>query len=134
VSIINEDLRTEIDGILRNYNVPMDDRGLVIDKIEGSVDGVLSAEREAFSHELDVLRGRVDTDRENVMGEISSMREQAQEGLDGIDDKLEDAYEDGLRDGLKTVANYRPGLFQVVGIVAVAGVIGYLAFRCFWRK
>lgn len=134
MSVIDEDLRTEIDGILRDYNVPMDDRGLVIDKIEGSVDGVLSAEREAFGRELDVLRDQVSTDRRKVMGELSSMREQAVSGLDGIDGRLDDAYEEGLRDGLKTVADYRPGLFQVIGIVAVAGVVGYLAFRCFWRK
>jgi len=130
MSLLNTDLRTEIDGILRGYQVPMDDRGLVLEKIELALEG----ERQGLDREVGRLQQGVEEDRLHVQRELDEMKARTQDALGDLLDRIEDAYVDGFQEGLAQAPSNRPGLLHWAIGAIVLGVAVYFGLKGLFGK
>lgn len=128
MSLIDEGLRTEIEGILRNYSVPMDDRGLVLEKVELALEG----ERRGLDQELGRIQEGIELDRTQVRHELDDMKHRAHNALGDLSNKVQDAYEEGFQDGLSSGGS--PGLLHWAVGAAVVGLGVYLGLKGLVRR
>jgi len=118
MDIVSEitNLKKSVDNLLKGYNVPMDDRLLVVEKIEESMVGVLQAQKLAFDQAVDKIKEEIGTERDNVRKQVDDIKVSAVSELSKIKGKINDAYDEGLEDGMSqaTPASQGPSAFVIV--------------------
>ena len=98
IAIEIEDLKKTINDVLSRY-VPLDDRSLVLDKIESAMSRVLGSQKEAFDQKLEEIQFEINAERNKVRSEVEGIRTSAVNEFEGIHGKIRKAYEEGLADG-----------------------------------
>ena len=132
--VMNTNLRAEIENVLRNFSIPMDDRDLVIDQLEGSVGQIFEANRQEFEHQLADLRGQIDVDRSKVYGQLDDIRADADHSADLLEHQAADAYRQGLREGMVLATGSKIGLLKFFGAMAVVGLAAYFSMRAIFGR
>lgn len=124
-----ESLRTEIDGILKNYGVPFEDRSLVFEKVdkfsETAADTAAAGERQFFNDKINEIEKGLATERQGVHKEIEGIRQSALSSIDTAQEKLDESYNNGFGDGIQ-LSESRPKTFQIIiglGLLALAMVV-----------
>lgn len=124
-----ESLRTEINGILTRYDVPMDDRTLVSERVEESIGRILSHQKRAFLSEVEKIREEIHSERGQVAKKLGAIHSAAKSQMGR---KLLGAYQSGLQQGLSQTKG--PGLLQVLLAVAVLGLAGFVVIQGLFRR
>jgi len=118
-----EVLKGEIGKILDRYQIPMDDKSFIMEKIEGQV----SELAQAVSKRLDEERGK-------IQSQVQGVTEQAKTAIYGTLEKaknaVQQAYQLGMREGVGQTAE-KPGFswFQILILTAALGVAGVFVLR-----
>lgn len=118
-----EVLKGEISKILDRYQIPMDDKSFIMDKIEAQV----SELAQAVSERLDLERGK-------IQAQVQGVAEQAKGVIHGTLEKaktaVQQAYQLGMREGVGQTAQ-KPGFswFQILVLTAALGVAGVFVLR-----
>src|SRR3990172_5837254 len=117
-----EDLKKTVNDVLIRYGVPLDDRSLVIDKIQEAMTGVLGTQKQAFTQKLGEIKAEIDGERNKVINEVEGMRAAALHEFSDIHSKIRNAYEEGLSDGAaSTPSQSGPGVLNIsLGVILVA--------------
>src|SRR3990172_4180937 len=116
---LKDNIKVEVDEILKNYGVPLEDRTLVLEKIDAAVKEVVQEERATFATKIDKVKGEIDHERELVKTEVEKLREEVKGRLSVIEDDTEEAYEQGFdagfMDGTSRIQIQPSGLHLVLG-------------------
>lgn len=127
-----ETLRKELDDILKKYQIPMDDRGFVIEKVEDAINGIMKIQHGVFSDKLGEIREDLSAEREKVHSQVEGLKKAAAEKIADAHDKIGQAYEKGASDGAKDAeSNQGPSTLNIVlaiffaalAFVVVAGMV-----------
>ena len=130
-------LKKDVDNLLKGYNIPMDDRLLIVEKVEESMVGVLKAQKMAFDQAVENIKGEIGAERDNVRKQVDEIKASAVSELSKIKIKIDDAYDDGLEDGLSQAppTSKGPSTFVVVlGIFFATLALTVVAGHFFSKK
>ncbi len=133
-----EVLKGEIGTILTRYKVPLDDRSFIMDKIDEGVGNVLESQKKTFEEGLRQFRDEIISERENVRGEVETIKKSATSAISRMDKRVKAAYQEGVSEGLSQAKPAKaeveekksegPSLFQVVvGLSLVTLAIAVIA-------
>ncbi len=126
MNAIKENLKVEIDDILRNYNVPFEDRSLVLEKIDSSVDQLVKDTQNKFDKKVDNIRDEISYERNGIQKELDEIRNTAISSIKEINNKVDEAYEEGFTEASKLGSESKPSFFQIIigfGLLALAIVV-----------
>jgi len=108
-------LKKEVADILTRYNVPMDDRDFILEKLDRAVSLVMTAQKNAFENQLVDIRKEIEVDRNQVRKEVEGIRGSALSKLSGIRSEVDRAYEEGVSDGMSQApSSVGPSTFTIV--------------------
>ncbi len=116
-------LKKDLDGILQRYNVPMDDRTLVSDKIDESVAAMLNAQRDEFNAKAESISDMMADQRNGFVRGLEEMENAVRSNMNLTAMK---AYQEGLAQG---AAGSKPGLLQIVVAVALLGLVAFFVIK-----
>jgi gas vesicle protein len=120
-----EDLKKEVDFILVRYSVPLDDRMLILEKIEQSTQNLLESQGKNFDEIVNKIRSDIGKERKGVIRKIEEIRNSAASKVSDISGKVKEAYDQGLSDGADSTST-SPGLFQImigIGLLALSAFV-----------
>lgn len=118
-------LKSEVDSLLKGYGIPYEDRTLVLEKIDASVDTLVMEERERFEQEIGKIRDEIASEREGIRQELDGIRQSALSSIQDMNGKNDEAYETGLAEGIEMGSKGQLGTMQVIiglGLLALAMV------------
>jgi len=122
-------LKKEVSDILSRYNVPMDDRSFILEKLDQAMSLVITAQKNAFENQLVDIRKEIEIDRNQVRKEVEGIRGSALSKLSGIHSEIDKAYEEGISDGMSQApSSVGPSTFTIIlGIFFAALAITVVA-------
>jgi len=125
MDIIKEGLKGEIGDLLHNYRIPMEDRELVFEKIDGILESSLNEERQFFAVEIGKVKAHIDSERDSIRQELTGMRQSAQDSEVDWKGRIDAAYAEGLKQGL-AAHEHQPSMIPVLvglGLLTLAMVL-----------
>jgi ElaB/YqjD/DUF883 family membrane-anchored ribosome-binding protein len=118
------ELKSEIGQILDRYEIPMEDKSYILEKIEGEVAGVAQA-----------INSKIVEEREKIKANVNGMMDQAKNAVHGTLSKaknaVQEAYRLGMKEGLGQVKETGPNWMQIAITGAVILVAGIFVVREF---
>jgi len=116
VTIIDtvQTLRDELEGILRKYSIPMEERSYIIEKVGGAVGAIASIQRGIFDEKIDEIRKEIGSERQNVRQSIDGIKRAAISQIVKANHKVDEAYDRGLAQGAETIPKGGPGSMGII--------------------
>ena len=112
-------LKGEISDILSRYNIPEDDRSLVLERIEGEFEAMVQA-----------MTQKVMEEHASAMAKMGGTQGDARKSVEGVVSQakasVKKAYKLGYQEGLAQTSPSKPSWVQIgflVGILALATVV-----------
>ena len=125
-------LTGDVKAVLDRYNIPLDDKSFILDKIEQGIASLLDRQREAFTGTVETIRQEISGERDHVRGEVDGIRKSAISKLSEIEKKIEEAYREGVSEGMSQTAPSGMSPFQVLlGLSLLALAIVFVAGTLF---
>jgi hypothetical protein len=122
-----DEVKKEVEAILVRYEIPMDDRMLISEKIERAVEGAISRQNAFYEGQIDQVRNQISRERKAVLGKVKGIHADAISKTNLAVGKVQQAYDKGVDDGLSQAKkDTSPSTFQVLiglGLLALAGVV-----------
>lgn len=124
-----QEFKNEIGQILERYQVPMDDKSFILDKIEGQI-GAVAQEVVKITN----------AEREKDAQQVVQLKEKARSVVNGTLDKartsVKQAYQLGLQEGAaEALKTQGPNWTQIAltgGVLLLASYAGFTLIRDFW--
>jgi len=126
MDMTKEDIKAEIKDLLQNYKIPMEDRELVIEKIDQILNSTLAEQNEVFYSELGKVKTNIDAQREAIRRELEDLKKSTHVSAESIEARMEEAYAQGLNEGLSMNPPQSPSMLPVfigLGLLALAMVM-----------
>jgi len=124
MEFVTSDLKREISQILGNYDVPLEDRSLLLEKIEEEVSRVVELVGKTISEDREKTRQGIESFRKETMDAVSEVVARGRSAA-------QKAYELGYRKGLEASRSTGPSAFQVVLTVGLLGLAAFVVVREF---
>lgn len=124
-----EELKAEVGQILDRYQIPMDDKGFILEKIEGQVSTIAQ----------EIVKA-VELERQKDGVQVTEIKEKARGMINGTLEKarmsVKQAYNLGMQEGaVEAIKNQGPNwplLILTGGVVLLASYAGFTLVRDFW--
>jgi uncharacterized protein YjbJ (UPF0337 family) len=128
MQFMTNSLKDGITQILSRYEIPMDDRTMILEKVEEEIGSLATA-----------VGKQVQLERDTVRQQVGGFQEQAKASFDDLLGKSKSAvkkaytmgYQEGLGQGAKVPG---PSWFQIAVTVGRLGLAGFVIVREFWPK
>lgn len=124
-----EAFKTEISQILDRYQIPMDDKSFIMEKIDGGLGDIL---KEVRKH-VDAERGK---SQEQMLAYEKQVKKVVADTLRKAQENVKQAYQVGVREGMGQApkASGGMGLFQILIVSGLLILAGFVVFREFFPK
>ncbi len=130
MTAVLEHLKKDIDDILTRYNVPMDDRLLIIEKIDKSSQSMIGNLRDEFDGEIQDIQSQLSAERELIKKQVVNIHRNASSKVGQIKDHVGKAYKDGFMEGMNQGSKSSgPSFFQVTITMALVALAGIIIFK-----
>lgn len=96
-----QSLRRDLGDFLQRYEIPLDDRTFIVDRVEEAIGSILSIQKNIFEESLENIRREMDRDRQKVKNGIEALKEVALEKLEDLRGRIGEAYQRGISEGMK---------------------------------
>lgn len=124
-----EELKKDVGQILDRYQIPMDDKGFILEKIDGQVNALAAEIVKAVQAEREKDGQQVVQVKEKALGMINGTLEKARMSV-------KQAYNLGLAEGAtKAVEGQGPNWTMIAltgGVLLLASYAGFTLIRDFW--
>ena len=128
MQFMTDNLKQGITQILDRYEIPMDDRTIIIEKVEeeigtlaGAVGKQVQLERETVRQHMAGIQGQAKASFEDLLGKTKSAVKKA----------YTMGYKEGLGQGAKVPG---PSWFQIAVTAGLLGLAGFVIVKEFWPK
>lgn len=119
-------LKSEISGILERYEIPMDDRDLIIERIDSEMGNLAETVSREISRERSQVKERFDGFAREAKEALGATLERGQ-------DAARRAYSLGYQEGLSQTKQ-GPGMLQIVIGAGLLGLAVFVVVREFLPK
>lgn len=129
MQFLSDTLKNEIKAFFTRYNIPMDDREMIVEKIEKEIGEKAHSVGEALGRVLDAEKKAIlqqtDNYRRQALGAVGKVMQQARGAI-------KKAYQLGYKDGLEQASSSGPGLLQIALVAALVILAGCFVYREFF--
>lgn len=123
-----EAFKTEIGQILDRYQIPMDDKSFIMEKIDGGLGEIVAEVR----RHIDSERGK---SHDQMLAYEKKVKEVVAQTLRKAQENVKQAYQLGIREGLgQAPKSAGPGLFQILITGGLLVLAGFVVFREFFPR
>lgn len=106
-------LHEEIEGILKKYNVPLEERSYILERVGGAVGTISSIQKEIFDEKIGEIRKEIGAKQDDVRRDVEKIKTAAILRIAEANAKANDAYERGLAQASANPPKSGPGTFGV---------------------
>lgn len=119
-------LKNEVLQVLDRYQIPLDDKSFILEKIDGGVASMAQAVGNQIQIERDQVKAKMDELAQKANQGIATTLHKAQ-------DSVHKAYDMGLKEGADKVnASSGPSFIQIAMIVGGVALIGLIIYKEFF--